>query len=180
MIEGERYREIKEIIIITISILNILEINILYNILYFIIIVITIGYILYIENILYISMILIIVYSTALVILFGFIIMKKKRYIPISLSNNTPYYIILLVLSISSISYYHLDDNIFPCAFPSPSGGDLPTGGGEGYMEGYNVYRIELIKRIGEILYMDNIYSYIVIISGILLLTPILAIVRKE
>jgi NADH:ubiquinone oxidoreductase subunit 6 (subunit J) len=139
--------------------LNIIEINITYNIMYFIIIVITIGYIIYMNNIIYISLIMILVYSTALIILFGFVIMKKKKqysYTSLYYINPLYYYIFPIILIIYNIM--NKEDIIYN-------------------IYEYNISETDIITLIGNILYTDPIYIIQIILSAIILLYPIIAII---
>lgn len=159
-----------DFIILLMGILYLFEINIIYNIIYFVIIVISYSYILYINNIYYISYILIIVYSTALIILFGFIVMKSKNYSSYSsiwskISSNSftnnwwrnSYYLLPIFLYV--IYFLYKDPFIFY------------------FNIDYNIKSIDMISIIGNLLYKDPIYIPQLFISAIILLFPIIAII---
>lgn len=111
------------------------------------------------NNIIYISLIIIIVYSTALVILFGFIIMKipTGKYLPYTHIMNLKSLIIIYIFTIIILYIYNYENNNI-------------------YYE-YNIKNIEIISRIGEVIYKDPEYIIQVILSIIILLFPIIALI---
>lgn len=171
IVRGRLLNKIIELLIITFGLLNIIEIYPIYNILYFIIIVISLSILIYKEGIIYLSFILIIVYSTALIILFGFIIMKNKKQYPITYKYFKVVQIfgyqvksiyILASIIIISFLYYSITALYYPVLIQY----DLSN----------SLLSIDMITKIANILYGDPIYIYLILLSTIILLFPIISL----
>ena len=103
---------------------------------------------------------MILVYSTALIILFGFVIMKKKKQYPYTsiFYFKSPIYFYIFPFLLFLIYLIYKEGIIYNTYE-------------------YNIKEIDLISVIGYILYKDPIYFIQIILSAILLLFPIIAII---
>lgn len=148
--------------IFLLGLLYIIEIEPLYSIIYFIGIVISMSIIIYKGGIIYVSLILVIVYATALIILFGFIMMKGKEQYP--WSSYIIYWYSKDTISLSifvSISTFLLWIIISSMIEPNINPEEIWIGGEE------------KIRRIGEILYSLPIE---ILLSALLLFFPIISL----
>lgn len=138
------------------GILFIIEINPIYNIIYFILITISLALSIYAVGVIYISLILIIVYSTALIILFGFIIMKNKKQLPYLSPSylSLPLFLLLYLFLFLSHPYPLYSSSFTACC----------------------AQNLDLISIIGNILFTDPLFIALVFISALVLLFPILAL----
>lgn len=135
-----------EIIIYIISLLFILERKAINNIIYFILLIINISIYIYMTlNYSYLTFILIIVYSTAIIILFSFIIMLPQT------SNNLSLYINPLFLSLLLIFPFLY---FFTYNIPNNEGSTFPI-------------------LIGEYLYNNITGNYYIFLILLLLFLPI-------
>lgn len=137
-----------EIIIYIISLLFLLERKAINNIIYFILLIINLSIYLYMSlNYSYLTFILIIVYSTAIIILFSFIIMLPQPYTFISSTFKNSLLLSLLLI----FPFLYLTDKY---NIPINNGSTLPS-------------------IIGEYLYNNILGNYYIFLILLLLFLPI-------